>query len=185
MYRKTHPQTFLISIWVCICLVSPFIKSDLLTPAIIFLIFGLIGLYFNLFVDTSIQSINRDNNYLHIKYKKGFKKQEFRLKNKDIQNLLFEFYVKSNSNNKGGRYNYIGLDITITQNNGKEIKLHDDYILNGFVWNVGKNIKQINSIKTLVNMFNNNEHFSYNIKKVHAIYDKRYEPEVIKLYINQ
>ena len=38
MYRKTHPQTFLISIWVCICLVSPFIKSDLLTPAIIFLI---------------------------------------------------------------------------------------------------------------------------------------------------
>lgn len=98
---------------------------------------------------------------------------------------MFEFYVKSNSNNKGGRYNYIGLDITITQNNGKEIKLHDDYILNGFVWNVGKNIKQINSIKTLVNMFNNNEHFSYNIKKVHAIYDKRYEPEVIKLYINQ
>lgn len=80
MYRKTHPQTFLISIWVCICLVSPFIKSDLLTPAIIFLIFGLIGLYFNLFVDTSIQSINRDNNYLYIKYKKRVQKARIPIK---------------------------------------------------------------------------------------------------------
>ena len=67
MYRKTHPQTFIISLWILCCLIAPLLNLEFMIPSTIFLIFGLIGLYFNLFVDSSIQLINRDNNYLHIK----------------------------------------------------------------------------------------------------------------------
>lgn len=185
MYKKTHPQTLIIVIWICCCIIAPFIIYDFLTPSIIFLMFGLGGLYFNLFVNSSIQLINRDKNHLYIKYKKGFKKQEIELKNEEIQKLVFNFYIKARAKRKAGFYNFIYMDITITLNNGKQIQLHDDYVMNGFVWHVGKNLNQINSIKTLVNMFNGFENFSYNIKNVHAIYDKRYEPETIKSFVNK
>ena len=153
-------------------------------PSTIFLIFGLIGLYFNLFVDSSIQLINRDNNYLHIKYKKGFQKHEIKLKNEEIQKLIFNFYIKASSKRNGRFYNFICMEIILNLKNGEQIKLHDDYIMNGFMWHLGKNVNQINSVKTIVNMFNEFENFTYTIKNIHAIYDKRFEPETIKAFIN-
>lgn len=184
MYKKNHPQTLIISIWIFTCIIMPLLNKELIVPAIIFLIFGLIGLFFNIFVDSSIQMINIKENDLYIKYKKGLHKEEIKLKKEEIQKLVFNFYIRASSKSKASFYNYVSMDVVIILNNGQQIQLHDDYIMNGFVWHVGKNFKQIDSIKTLVNMFKEFEKFSYNIKNVHAIYDKRYEPEAIKAFIN-
>lgn len=184
MYKKTHLQSLIISVWICCFLIIPLFNIEFIIPSIIFLIFGFVGLYFTLFVDSSIQQISRNQNGVYIKYQKGIKKQEINLKNEEIQKLVCNFYIKASTKQKGGFYNFICFDITILLNSGEQIQLHDDYVMNGFMWHVGKNVKQINSVKTLVNMFKGFEKFSYNIKKIHAIYDKRFDPEAIKAFIN-
>lgn len=184
MYKKTHPQGLILSIWICCCLIALLSNTFFIVPSIIFLVFGLIGLYFTIFTDGCIQQINKTHSGIYIKYKKGLQKQKIELKNEEIQKLVFNFYVKTALKRHAGFYNYVIWDIVITLNSGEKIKLKDDYVMNGFVWHVGKNIRQINSIKTLVKMFNGFEKFSYNIKNTHAIYDKRFEPEAIKVFIN-
>ena len=184
MYKKTHPQSLILSIWICCWLIILISSTSFIVPSVIFLVFGLIGLFFTVFTDGYIQQINRTPSGIYIKYKKGLQKQEIELKNEEIQKLVFNFYVKALSKRHAGFYNYIIWDIAKTLNSGEKLKLNDDCVMNGFVWHVGKNVRQISSIKTLVSMFNGFKNFSYNIKNIHAIYDKRFEPEAIKAFIN-
>lgn len=184
MYKKIHPQSLILFIWICSFIILLYLNIELLIPSIMFLVFGLVGLFLTIFRYDSIQQISRDAKFLYIKYKKGMNKQEIKLKNDEIQKVILNFYIRARVKGKGAFYNIIYMDMIIELKNGTSFQLHDDYIMNGFMLGVGKNVNQIKSLKTLVNIFERCENFSYNIKKIHKIYDKRYEPEAIKSFIN-
>ena len=183
MYKKKHPQNLIIFIWIFCFVVIPLWNINFLFPSIMFLMFGLVGLYFTLFVNCSIQQINRDENFLSIIYKKGIQKQKIKLKNNEIQKLILNFYIKARTSTNRC-HNIICMEIIIYLKNGTSIQVQDDYIMNGFILTVGKNVNQIKSVKTLVKLFEGIENFSYNITKTHKVYDKRYEPKAIESFIN-
>lgn len=185
-YKKTYPAYLLATIWLTMVFLFCFFVYHISGDTEIFVFGGImtfiaiICILLHIFNGKSVHFIQNNTNHIIIKYKKGRDSQILRFEKNDIEKLLFNFNIKAHSKKEAGFYNYICMDINVTFKNGNSIKFEDEYVMNGLVLHVGKNIKQIYSIKHIVNMFKNFDKFSYNIKNIHAIYDKRYEPDNIK-----
>ena len=188
-YKKTYPAFLLATIWLivvflfCVSIYYIFKDTDVFVFGGIMAFIAIICILLHIFSGKSIDYIQNNTENIIIRYKNGRYKQEIYLEKNNIEKLLFNFNIKAHSRAKAGFYNYICMDINVIFKNGESLKLEDEYVMNGLVLHVGKNTNQIYSVKHIVNMFKNFDKFSYNIKNIHAIYDKRYQPDAIRLLL--
>jgi hypothetical protein len=189
-YKKTYPAILLAIIWFTLLFLFAFCDFYFSNDTGVFYFAGFMSMFaivcilLHIFRDSSIDYICVNDNKIYINYRIGKNKYKLCLPENDIKKIIFKFKIKAHSKAKAGFYNYICMDIDIEFNDNRKLLLQDEYIMNGIVLHVGKNKKQLSSVKYLVNMFSNFEKFSYEIQNIHAIYDKDYEPNNIKSYIN-
>jgi len=185
VYKKNYPVYLLAFLWIFFIFLFVFFDWEINHDTGVFVFggimtaFGIICILLEFFTGKRIYLIQNTTDTVIINYKIGKHKNTLYLNKSEIEQILFDFIIKASSKSKAGFYNYICMNIKIKLNDGQEFSLEDDYVLNGLAWHCGKNLQQIVSVKHIINMFKDFDKFSYTIKNVHKIYDKRYEPSEI------
>ena len=185
IYKKTYNRLFIFAfillMFLFIFLLYYISKESFFLIFAALMFFSLFFvMFYGLFIAKNIYYIENNNDEIIIKYKNGKNKKELYLKKNEIEKLLFTFKIKARSGTRHF-YNYISMKIHIELKNKTSVTLEDEYVLNGLnLFGGSKNLKQIDSVRHIVNMFKYFDRFSYNIINTHAIYDKRYQPEAIK-----